>query len=842
MLRVHYYRYDQDYTGWDLWIWEKGKEGLPYMFIGQENLHGDKTKIAKVAEIDVSLFANHEIGIIVRRGGWHERDVNLDRYFHIEKTGKDEWMDIYVVQDTVELFMSEDHLSLTPGMDTAVFENFREIFVRLQAPAKISHDKEPFAVFEDGHQIPIRHVTPIRGWREILISLEHDMIPGSTYSVYKPGFREAYVSYGMIFDTPEFEKKFTYEESDLGASWSAAATHFRLWAPIASKVFLNLYSSGTGSTLLSVQEMKRDEKGTWITRVDGDLSGKYYTYSVAAMGKTHEAADPYGRSSGVNGARSMIIDLSRTNPEGWEHIHHVYLENPTDAIIYEAHVRDATIHENSGVKFRGKYLGLSEWGTHSPDGNLTGLSHFKELGVTHVHFLPIFDFFSVDETRLQENAYNWGYDPVHYNVPDGSYSTNPYDGWVRVRELKQMIKAIKETGIGIVMDVVYNHTYQTNDSDFNKIVPGYYYRTDRLGRCSNGSGCGNETASERSMVRKFIIDSVKYWSQEYKIDGFRFDLMGLHDIETMNSIRVELDFISPSTLLYGEGWTGGPSLLDSSNAATKTNAPKLAKIGFFNDNSRDGIKGDNFHSQETGFITGNCRSRESVKFGVVGAVYHPGVNYPLVNYSGFAWAGYAWHCVNYVASHDNLTLYDKLIASRSDLEEKDIMKLCMLAGAIVLASQGIPFFMLGTDFMRTKQGEHNSYRSPDAINQIDWKLKSKFNPLFEYYKGLIALRKAHPAFRMVLSEEIRRNLRFLNTSECAIAYMLENYANEDTWKNILVVFNAGTQPETVDLAVEGTWQVVVEGQQAGNAILSTFSGTSVSVPPRSALIAFNQTL
>ena len=839
MLRIHYYRYDQDYTGWDLWIWEKGMEGFPHMFNYQEMLDKDPNKIAKVTEIDVSGFKSDQAGIIVRRGGWHERDLLADRYFQISMAARTATADVYIVQDTINIYYSGSDLCLTPGIETAIFENFREIYVKLQTPVRVSHDIEPFKLLENGLEIPIRRVTQTRGAREFLISLKEDINLGSTYMLYKPGFRIGAVSYGMLYDTPEFEKKFTYSGDDSGVRWTPEASCFRLWAPTASAVFVNLFENGSGPYLESVQEMTRDELGTWIARIPGDLNGKYYTYTVIVMGMTLEAADPYAGSSGVNGRRSMIVNFAGTNPDGWEAVGHVNLESPTDAVLYEVHIRDATIHENSGIKNKGKYLGLAETGTKNPDGQLTGLSHFKELGVTHVHLMPVYDFFTVDETKLTEPQYNWGYDPINYNVPEGSYSTNPNDGAIRVRELKRMIKAFKEQEIGVVTDVVYNHTYKTSDSDFNKIVPGYFYRTDRIGHHSNGSGCGNETASERSMVRKFIIDSVRHWAKEYKIDGFRFDLMGLHDIETMNEIRNELDSIDPSILMYGEGWTGGNSLLDSSTAATKTNAPKLNRIGFFNDNSRDAIKGDNFHSEQTGFITGNYRAKESVEFGIVGAVFHPGIDYTRINYNGFAWASYAWHCVNYAAAHDNLTLYDKLLQSRPDLGEQEYKKLTNLASAIVLTSQGIPFLMLGIDMMRSKKGEHNSYNAPDAVNQIDWSNKTKYRDVFLYHQGLIRLRKAHPAFRMVSAEEIRRNLNFITTNENMIAFTLNHNANDDPWRTILVVLNAGTNPETLELPTRGEWHVVADEHRAGNEILFSINDPVVTVASRSALILYN---
>lgn len=838
MLRIHYYRYDQDYMGWDLWIWQKGFEGSLYMFNLQEHLNGEIDKVAVIAEIDVSGFESNEIGIIVRRGGWHERDLHVDRYYTLSNKARTESENIYLVQDTAEIFDSIDDLRLTPGFEKAVFNNFREIYILLQAPANKNIENEPFQVFEDGLEVEVRHVTPIRGAREYILSLERDMIPGCTYMIYKPGFRNGYVDYGLIYDTPEFDKMFTYSKDDLGATWSSGSTVFKVWAPIASAVFLNLYETGSGPSLINVIEMTRQEFGVWEIRVMGDMGGIYYTYSVMCMGKTLEAADPYGVSSGVNGRRSMVVNLSITNPEGWDNLHHKQLINPTDAVLYEVHVRDITIHPSAGVQYPGKFLGLAQKDTRSFENLPTGLSHLVELGITHVHLMPIFDFFTVDETKPFENQYNWGYDPTNFNVPEGSYATDPNDGYVRIRELKQMIKAFKEADIGVVMDVVYNHTYKTVDSDFNKLVPGYYYRRDQHCIFSNGSGCGNEIATERSMVRNFILTSVKRWASEYKIDGFRFDLMGLIDIETMNDVRLALDKISPSIILYGEGWTGGLSLLKSYEAASKANAPKLNRIGIFNDNTRDAIKGDAFHQEQTGYITGNLKYKEGVKFGVAGAVFHPGVDYTRVNYSGYAWASYPWHCVNYTAAHDNLSLYDKLMASRHDLNEAEHIRIVNLAAAIVLTSQGIPFFMLGTEMMRSKKGEHNSYNLPDEINQIDWSIKSRYLQVFNYHKGLIALRKAHPAFRMIQAEEVRRNLAFYPTSDKVIAFSINNYANFDSWKTIFVVYNVEAYAETIDLPHNGHWSVVVDEARAGTEVLYDFTDNKVVVPSRSAMVLY----
>ncbi|NLU53203.1 MAG: type I pullulanase [Clostridiaceae bacterium] len=661
-----------------------------------------------------------------------------------------------------------------------------------------------------------------------------------SYVLSKEDFGEINVSTARIYNTDNFNENFYYDGDDLGAVYKKDETRFRLWAPTAEKVILKLYDKGDGGTPTSTVDMVRTEKGTWYTEVKGDLNGVYYTYEITVNGQTNEAVDPYAKAVGVNGNRGMVVDLAATNPKGWEKVGYIKLDSPTDAVIYEMHIRDTSIDPSSGIKNKGKYLGFTEIKTKSPEsGVLTGLSHVKELGATHIHLLPSFDFNSVDEKNPDTPQFNWGYDPKNYNAPEGSYSMDPFNGDVRIREFKEMVKAIKSQGIGVVMDVVYNHTALSADSDFNKIVPGYYYRITSSGAFSNGSACGNELASERLMVRKFIVDSVVYWAKEYKIDGFRFDLMGLHDIDTMNGIARELKKVNPSILLYGEGWTAGASTLPQNKQAIKSNISKVPDIAVFNDNIRDGIKGHVFDSEAPGFISGKYDLKESVKFGIVGAVSHPGINYSQVNYDRMPFAVSPCQCVNYVASHDNLTFFDKLIASTKGKSEEELKTMTKLGSAIVITSQGIPFMLSGTDFMRTKKGDENSYKSPDDINAIDWELKSKYMDVFEYHKGLIALRKAHPAFRIKTAEEVASKLKFIDTPDHLIAYTIENYANKDNWKTILVAFNASGNDEKVSLPLKTKWNIVVDGNKAGVETLATLQGDLIIVPAMSAIVAYD---
>lgn len=625
-------------------------------------------------------------------------------------------------------------------------------------------------------------------------------------------------------------------DGDLGALYTPRATLFRVWAPTASSMSLVLYKSGRGGEPVAVHSMRPDVAGTWVFRLPGDCHGIYYNYLVTVNGETHEVVDPYARAVGVNGERGMVVDLRRTNPEGWDALRKPEYVRFTDAVIYELHIRDLTVHKTSGIRHKGKFLGLTERGTRGPGGVSTGLDHLKELGVTHVHLLPVFDFCTVDEADTKTPQYNWGYDPLHYNVPEGSYATDPFDGSVRIRELKEMVKTLNENGIRVVMDVVYNHTFHSVDSHLNRLVPGYYYRSDWTGNFSNGSGCGNELASERSMVRKLIVDSVVYWAREYKIDGFRFDLMGLHDIETMRAVRRALDEVDPSILLYGEGWTGGLSPLPDHEKAVKVHVAQMPGIAVFNDDLRDGIKGAVFDAPVPGFVNGASGCEETVKAGIVGAIYHPQVRFERVRYTKHPWAAEPYQSVNYAESHDNLTLWDKLEATSGQEPEKERIKMQKLSLALLLTSQGILFLQAGMDFLRTKFGDDNSYRSPDRVNAIDWERKARYFHVFEYTRGLIALRKGHPAFRLGSAEAIRRHLRFLDMPrDKMVGYMLFDHAGGDPWERIVVLFNANPHLQWVDLPGEG-WVAVVDGERAGTARLWDVHRDTVAVPARSALV------
>ena len=631
-----------------------------------------------------------------------------------------------------------------------------------------------------------------------------------------------------------------YAGADLGVSYSPQKTIFKVWAPKASEVKLRLYDAGNGGGPIQTISLEKGENGTWSATVSQDIKNKYYTFQVLQEGKwLREAPDIYAKAVGVNGARGMVVDLAATNPANWQNDKKPALKRFNDIIVYEMHIRDISVDPNSGIKNKGKFLGLTETGTKSPEGEPTGLDHIKQLGVTHVHLLPSFDFNSVDETKPSETQYNWGYDPLNYNVPEGSYSTNPYDGNVRIKEFKQMVQALHKNGLRVILDVVYNHTSDINHSNFTQFAPGYFYRHNADGSYSNATGCGNEVASEMPMVRKFMIESVVYWAKEYHLDGFRFDLMGVHDIETMNMISDTLHKIDPTIFIYGEGWAAGNSLEPETLRAVKKNASKLNGAAVFSDDLRDGLKGGWGDLKEKGFVSGNSAMDESVKFGIVASTPNAQIDYSKVNYSKSPWAVEPWQTITYVSCHDDNTLWDRLKISNPDASEADRIKMDKLAAAIVLTSQGVSFLHSGAEMLRTKNGVANSFNKPDSTNEIDWARKTTYKPVFEYYKGLIALRKAHPGFRMPSSKMISQNLEFLKTGPGVIAYQISNNANGDSWKNILVILNGNTGEKSVVLP-EGTWTLAADGNSIDQKGISTGLKNAITVKGTTAYVLFGE--
>ncbi len=623
-----------------------------------------------------------------------------------------------------------------------------------------------------------------------------------------------------------------YNGNDLGLTYTAQASTFKIWSPTASAVRIHFYKADLGGDSYRTATLQKNLNGIWQTTITENIKDQYYTFQVNINGIwSAETFDPYAKACGTNGMRAQVVDLKDTNPVDWAKDQSPRFSDKnlqTDAIIYELHVRDASIHPNSGIKNKGKFLGLAETGTKNAAGLFTGLSHMKELGVTHIHLLPFYDYNSVDETK--SNQYNWGYDPVNYNIPEGSYSTNPSDGKQRIKELKKTIQTIHKNGLRVVMDVVYNHTALTEQSNFNVFVPDYYYRKRPDGTFSDASACGNETASEKAMFRKFMLESVLYWVKEYHVDGFRFDLMGIHDIETMNLIADTLRKIKPSIVLYGEGWTAGGSPLPDSLKALKQHARRLKGVAVFSDDMRDGIKGSVFNIDDRGFATGKIVNAESVKFGVVAAGQHPQINYGKVNYSKGAYTSGPAGLINYADCHDNNILWDKIALSYKDASEEQRIKMHELAYAIVLTAQGTPFLTAGSEFLRTKYSVENSFNSGDSINAINWNLKTKNIATYQYIQSLVLLRKAHPAFRMTTAQHIAENLVFQDhLPEGLIGYTINGAAVGDTWKKIWVGYNGNLSAKTIELPT-GNWKIAsIRNASALKGNLLTLDGSNAVI-------------
>ena len=700
---------------------------------------------------------------------------------------------------------------------------------------------DAFEVTDDeGNAYPVAQVEIVND-KEITLIMEEELALSKAYSVNRQGYEGCSVSMDKIIGSTYFDEELAYDGDDLGAVYTKEKTTFRIWAPTAVEVSLNLYEQGDGDNLMETIPMTADVKGTWVCEKTADLNGVYYTYSVKIGNKVNEVVDLYARSAGVNGNRGEILDLEATNPDGFDADVRPAFSNATDAVIYELHIRDLSSDASSGIQNTGKFLGLTERGTKNSEGLATGLDHILDLGVTHVQILPSYDYATVDETKLDTAQFNWGYDPKNYNVPEGSYSTDPYHGEVRVNEMKQMIQTLHENGIRVNMDVVYNHTYNLADSWFQKTVPDYYYRKNG-DNYSNGSGCGNETASERAMMRKYIVDSVVYWATEYHVDGFRFDLMGVHDLDTMKAVREALDQVDPSIMVYGEGWTGGESALPEAQQATKNHTYQLDRVGAFSDDIRDGIKGSVFDSLDKGFVSGKEGMEESIKFGVVAATPHPQVMISKNNKKSTNWSGQPGQSINYISCHDNLTFWDKLAISNADDSEADRVKMNKLGSAIILTSQGVSFMQAGEEMLRSKPNEksesgfdENSYCSPDATNSIKWDNKGNVIDTYEYYKGLIAFRKAHSALRMTTATDIQNTLTFMSGLDAnVVAYTIKGEAQGETAQNIAVIYNGNPDAVTVNLPA-GTWDICVNGEKAGCESLGTAEG-SVTVEGISAMV------
>jgi pullulanase len=631
----------------------------------------------------------------------------------------------------------------------------------------------------------------------------------------------------LMMVTTAQAQEFKFDE----VSYTPQQTTFRLFAPAdAKKVVVRIYKEGEGGKALKTIKMTLKD-GLWTATAAGDLMNKFYTFD---MGRG-ECPGVFAKAVGVNGKRGAIIDKEKTFPEHWCCDEHPIIKSPADLVIYELHHRDFSI-ARPDAKYPGKFLALTEpW----------AIEHLKSLGVNAVHILPSYDYGSVDETRLSDNKYNWGYDPVNYNVPEGGYSTDPYDPYCRVREFKEMVNALHEVGIAVILDVVYNHTYDIEQSNFQRTYPNYYYRKTADGQYSNGSGCGNETASDKPMMRQFMIESVKYWYNEYRVDGFRFDLMGCHDIETMNAIRAELDKINPSILMYGEGWSAGSCALPNEKLGMKANMPQMPGIAAFSDEIRDALRGPfsddtvsgwlgRLNTGKPGQFAGNVEV-ESLKFGIVGGISHPQVNMKNVNYSQKPWATEPTQMLAYVSCHDDMCLVDRLKASIPKLSQDELIRLDLLAQTAVFTSQGIPFMLSGEELLRNKKGVHNSFESPDSINQLDWSNKERYPQVFKYYSDLIALRRNHPAFRLGDANLVRKHLEFLEAPSGVVAFQLKNYAGRDDWRNIIVILNPKRETVTVNIP-KGMYTVVCKDGVIDEDSTDKIFGRRTTVSPQSALI------
>lgn len=639
--------------------------------------------------------------------------------------------------------------------------------------------------------------------------------------------------YQSYADYPSFSTEWVEME------YTPQSTNFMLWAPTADAVKVNIYDNGLDSLPIRSVDMLKKDGGQWIVTVHEDLHGKFYTFNVQIDGRwLGDTPGVMAKAVGVNGKRAAIINFDDTDPDGWADDKRPELKNFNDIILYEMHHRDFSVDSLSGIKNKGKFLALTEEGTKNIYGQTTGLDHLKELGITHVHILPSYDYASVDETKLDTPQYNWGYDPQNYNVPDGSYSTDPYKPEVRIREFKQMVQSLHKAGIRVIMDVVYNHTFNTDNSNFQLTVPGYFYRFNDDGTFANGSGCGNETASDREMVRKYIVESVKYWVNEYHVDGFRFDLMGIHDIETMKAIRTELDKIDPSIFIYGEGWAAGSPKYPFEKLAMKANTCQMPGVAAFSDEFRDSLRGSWSDDTKGAFVTNGKGHEAGVMFGIAAALPHPQLKEVRKDMPQ-SWTAQPSQMISYISCHDDHCIGDRLKITAPKADVKQRMRLLKLAETAVFTSQGVPFIFTGDEIMRDKKGVKNSFCSPDSINVIDWRLKKEHQDSYEYIRGLIALRKAHPAFRLGSAEKVYEHLEFINPSaKGVVAFRIKGQPEGEVWKDITVILNATKKNIKMEVP-EGIYRIVCQdGKINPEKGLSDVKGKTLVAAPQSATIAY----
>lgn len=821
-LEIHYTRYEEDYEGWNLWLWQDDQEGREYSFKAEGASVITQVTLPQVDE-------NTRIGILLRRGEWEEKDIGEDRFLDISQV-KDGHLSVWLWQGEENITYGED----TSKIMDACLESETKITFQSYGSAEAD-----FSVMDkDGKEYELisRNMTQNGDFLSGTLTLREPVsLPNTFYLMI--GEAKEVIRFGGIYDTALFKDNFLYEGDDLGVACDENKSVFKLWAPMAEKVILKLYREGNGDNLIQTFPLSYTEKGVFSLTLEGDYRNWYYTYLVDVQGSEWEVTDPYAKSCGVNGERGMILDSAEGMPEGFSEDTFLHDYKREDVILYETSVRDFTADDASGVLNKGKFLGLTEENTTNPAGDSTGLSYLAQLGITHVHFLPMQDFAEVDEENSKEE-YNWGYNPVHYFVPEGSYATNPYHGEVRVKECREMIQSLHAHGIGVVMDVVYNHTYYNADSNFNRIVPGYYHRMKEDGSFSDGSACGNELATEREMVRKYVIDSVKYWMEEYHVDGFRFDLMGLIDIETMQEIEKEVYRINPDAVLYGEGWDAGETIYEGERMES-ANAYLTPKIGTFNNVFRRAVQkyASGLLEEESTFL--------GMEFGFAGA----GDNPNTIERMG-KWTAQPLQCINYASCHDGYTLWDLISLNCPDEGEDMLKKRDMFGAACVLLCQGTPFLHSGEEFLRTKVSEDNpdvrygnSYIAGDGVNALSWENRTVNKDVLEYYKGLISFRKAHTGLRYKTQKQLNKNLTFIDgLPENVMGYYAREPLNFFMDNQVCLLFNP-TKEAVEFTPVSGTWEIYVTGLKAGDECIKTAEkGETLYVESVSALAAVRKVI
>lgn len=806
-----YFSYPKELKNADVWVWWDGKDGQGYI------LHPCAYGAKAVVNVPEGIS---QVGFIVRRdcsdpGGssWGSatKDYEADRFAIL--TGKETV--IYLKTADPAQYTSHDGgktLENIRKFNMANIADFHTISYSI-APAATITSYDQIKVYEGGKELAITAVDSLgKETGKGNITLKDALDLGKTYEVEIDGYGKVTALPISIFDSEEFVSQYTYDGDDLGAVIHGNDTTFKVWAPTASKVVLNLFEAGNDCEAFASVQMQSAGRGVWELTQKDIGHGTYYTYTVTTAVGTQEATDPYAKAAGVNGDRSMVVDLSKTNPDGWGKPFDSGIKTYSEASIWEIHVRDFS-NKISQSQYSGKYLAFTERGLTNEAGIPVGVDYLVNLGVSHIHLLPVYDYATVDETKLDTPQFNWGYDPKNYNVPEGSYATDPYHGEVRITEYKQMVQGLHDAGLGVVMDVVYNHTYDGN-SAFNKIVPYYYYRYTPSGANTSASGCGNDTASERYMFRKFMVDSVRYWASEYCLDGFRFDLMGLHDLETMRQIEKAVHEVNPQALIYGEGWTMGATV-DGSDQANQSNISKIepskgaaGSVAVFNDAIRDGLKGSTFDTLSQGYISGAYGANESkVQFGISGSDL-------IVT----GWTVKNEMSINYMSAHDNHTLWDKLEISNPNDSVETRIKMNKLGAGIIMVSQGTPFMQAGEEMLRSKGGDENSYKSSDAVNNIDWEALTETSDQYkvmQYYKGLLAMRKAHP----ILGTDGKVEISF---DRFAAGGMVVNYLSSDG-KKALVLINP--TPQAFPYTLEGNWMLLADGEQAGAKPLAEETGS-----------------